>query len=145
MRSILRVRNLLPILGIASLTISCQSSDEETHERISGDVLVSVENSEGLVALEFETEEIYPCYNYYLDYELARGDHQFTVRLKKLVKPALCQRATGPARVRVDLGSLEHGHYDLTFKLNGSQSTAHLTIDSNTNFTFIQIKKVRPE
>lgn len=61
------------------------------------------EASEPILMLYFETTEIYPCYNYYLDMKSSIDDQEMTVVFKGIGKPEICLTALGPARGQLEL------------------------------------------
>lgn len=143
---------LLLILG---QLLACDLLDRPSEELapIEGTVLFRVherhEVSEGcrepVVFLTMETEKIYGCYNFTIEFELRHCGHTVWVNLLGVHKPSLCLTALGPARAasRLDLPT---GVYRLRFTLADSADEYELAItdssisiaDSDSSFTRAQ-------
>lgn len=99
---------LFPILLLAA----CQSDDlpqtdatimETDIEFFAREIYPTQEQSEPVLILRFTTTKVYPCFNYYLDFDYSVKDQELTVVFKSVGQPEICLTAIGPARGQLEL------------------------------------------
>lgn len=89
----------LIVFLVSMLLVSCQKEEGDySTERIKSDILVSLDTVKGEAHLVLETEEIYSCINYTINYSEHKVAGKTLIKLGRVLKPGLCFRATGPAK-----------------------------------------------
>lgn len=64
------------------------------------------------IIFSMRTEEIFPCANFSIHYDIDRSRNQVRIRVLEIIRPDICLTALGPARAGFEL-PLETGRYDL--------------------------------
>jgi len=114
------------------LIVSCKKEGATSQISINADILIEVQeitiSSEKRVALNCSTEKIYNCSNYYIDLVQEKSADSITVNFKGISPDEICATALGPAKTKIDLGSLTNGLYSLTLNINHLENNGLLTI-----------------
>jgi len=107
---------LFLVLGLSA----CQKEDEMRD--LSGVVMIELRevsvDAERKIALYAESREIYPCLNFFIDYEVSKLHSHTYVHFKGLQVPKICLTALGPAKALIHLGAMEPGKHPVDFLLN---------------------------
>ena len=134
------------VLWITALTLlsflwGCEKS--RNIEKIQGNVLIGLEEVNGSIILECETEKIYPEIGNVLHYRMHKGDDEFVIRFVGAEQIG-GYMALGPADAEIFLGQLDDGNYRCVFQLNDQISEAQLTVDDTVMLEFNTQGNVRP-
>ncbi len=78
------------------------------------------------------TEQIYPCVNYTLNYQLVRVGDRLNVDFTGVTSPAICLTALGPARCLIPLGATREGTFPLTLTVDGVATPGQLVVTAGT-------------
>jgi len=130
--------------AILSISILLSLGCDNTNEVIigpSGDSVNTVinleifENTEaGLTNLELrcQTDLIYGCINYLIEYDLNIITDTVALTFTDIVKPNICLTATGPATAIVNLGTLANNTYEFPITVNSLTLPAQLILTDST-------------
>jgi len=128
-------------LAVLFLLIACNGN--KTKEPIESDVIVSFLKENDQVVIEAETEKIYGCFNYQLNYVKNSAEKTITVNFSDITIPEVCMRALGPARATINLGELEKETYIVNFFMNRSSTTMQLIVGDTLSTEVLDQGNVR--
>lgn len=134
-------KNILLFITLISLPLlfnNCDDTVSDNTEYTAIDSRVNIKLAEELspgkrtLFLYCNTERIYGCMNYGIDYYVIRGTNSFNVKFRNIVISQICLTALGPASCQIKLGELSAGTYNLNLEVNGKTEQAILTITSGS-------------
>ena len=105
------MRNLLLLISFL-LLISCEKDKlpevdqailETEIDFFAREIYERNKQSSPVLTLDFKTKKIYPCYNYYINFNDSFEDEVLTVEFKSIGMPGICLTAFGPARGQLKL------------------------------------------
>jgi hypothetical protein len=97
-------------------------------EKIDSDILVKAFASGGNIEILAITEKQYPCANYGIKFSEKVSKKEIVISFRRIIVPAMCLMAIGPAKAEIPLGQLEEGEYDIIFELNNTKNTGKLFV-----------------
>lgn len=125
-----RVWLVLLILG--GLTVSCSKEYDSNHIYSGVKIQIWEDLAQGpsKYAFSCQTLEMFNCLNYTIENKIKRSGNKFEIELLRVeLGSDFCEIGDGPAMVKVSLGELNTGTYDVDFLFNGDKYQVQLSID----------------
>lgn len=129
---------LLIITLIGVLTFTSCLKDEKEYLPLGS---VELKMIEGLTEdarflfFEFETEESYPCLNYFIRHESSASGGNIDINLIDIEKSDYCFTALGPAKAEINLGIYQIGNYSANIQIGEVGNTGTLQV-TNSQYIF---------
>ncbi len=134
------MKSSFAIFFIVLLIAGCATDTVVENVRIDSNVLLTlkeeISNDGRKFVLEAETDSNYNCSNYSIAYQYQKNGNVIDVNFTHIIEPSTCATGIGPAKAKVNLGSLLPGNYTIQFLVNESVMQAPLII-SNEEFKIL--------
>jgi len=128
---------------------SCKKEDSFT-EAITSDIIISlfeeIDSTGNTFEMKCATEKIYNCSNFGIQTNYRIDGEDINIEFEKIIIPAICQTATGPAKSRINLENLENGTYNIEIKVGNKNNTGKLVVsDHSFNIEIENLKGLQLE
>lgn len=130
------MKTLFYFFTLTTFLLSCNKDYDIV--RIQSDIIVSSEKVNNDVVINAETDKQYSTLGHEILFCNKTGKSDVLIEFKKIKSPHTGLTALGPAKCSVNLGRLESGEYDLTFKLNKTKTKGKLIVGDSTLLTIEQ-------
>jgi len=133
-------RILISVLLLAATASGCSESRrpfEPTGSRIQFQLQESLDPGGHELVLVGATEQIYPCSNFPILFEMTRLGSHIAISILGVDQGGVCATSLGPARCQIYLGILPAGSYDLSFTVDGQTTHAQLLVTDQA-FTIVR-------
>lgn len=120
------IRLTLTALFLFMVLLSPGCNKAALERPIDADIEVFAYRDGQTVWLRFLTSKEYPCSNYQIKHSYSIIGDNIKVKLKYIENSETCLTATGPAVANIKVGSSPKTTYNLSLKMNGSNTTGRL-------------------
>jgi hypothetical protein len=123
---------LITLFGVLTFT-SCLKDEKEYLPLGAVDLMMIEGLSEDarFLFFEFETEESYPCLNYFIRHESSASGGNIDINLIDIEKSDYCFTALGPAKAEINLGIYQIGTYAAMVQIGEVENTGTLQVTNS--------------
>lgn len=134
------LRFLIALFSVSIALTSCQEYQEPILP-LEGRIIIEMVEEEALpgkweLALQLISEKIYPCFNYPFDFNQKIKRNKIQIEVNGVVESGLCLNATGPAKSKILLGSLENEVFTFEVKTEEEMINGELIV-SEDNYRLV--------
>ncbi len=128
------------ILILMFLSLGCDNTEEviigpggdSVNTVINLEIFENIEAGMTNLELRCQTDSIFGCINYLIDFDLTVTSDTVALNFTKIVKPNICLPDLGPATAIVNLGTLANNSYDFPITVNSLTIPAQLILTDST-------------
>ncbi|PKR81529.1 hypothetical protein CW751_03105 [Brumimicrobium salinarum] len=125
------MKNILLFLFIILASYSCRK--DENKQEIISDLIVQTEVSNENIIFNVSSEKMYGTTGYEIIYCEKLRKNKIYIHFKNIKVPDAGLTVISPAICKINLGNLDHGTYEVTFKSNNKKNKGHLYVDANVD------------
>jgi len=116
---------------------------EKIANTINSDILVSAKIENNNIYILAETVKEFECITYSITNSFQINGNEIIIEFLDVLKPEGCYAAFGPARTEINLGVLEESVYQVSFKLDGEETKAKLSVSQGVSMEITQSGNVK--
>lgn len=126
--------NLLIFALLSAVLLSSCLKIEKEYFPLTGVKLKMIEgltNDQRSLYLYFETDETYPCVNYFIRYQYQNNQGNLNIHLRDVEKNNTCFGGEGPATAEINAGSYLIGVYQVELKVGQAQNSGTMVVSGS--------------